>query len=71
MLSSIDSSKIRAVHGSIAVDHPFRDFWASSVLCDLRADRIEAQAPDPGHYEEKPLDPWRLTLPVKISISRI
>ncbi len=52
MLSSIDSSKICAMLGSIAVVHPFWDFWASSVLCDLRTDRIEAQAtdPDPDKY---------------------
>lgn len=73
MLSSIDSSKICSVLGSIAVDHPFWDFWASSVLCDLRTDRIEAPDPDldPDKYEVKPLDPWRLTPHVNISISRI
>lgn len=71
MLSSIDSSKIRALLGFIAVDHPFWDFWASSVLCDLRADRIKAQAPDPDNYEMEHLDPWRLTPPVNVSISRI
>ena len=56
--------------GSIAFVHPFWDFWASSILWDLRADRIEAHVPYPDHYEEEPLDPWSLTPPVNIFISR-